>query len=96
MRAKLAPTVSQDLHRLISASPSRRWCHVKHHQGRRPVKKILVAATLAAFGAAVVLPAAAIVGSDGAFAAQKTAMKTAKKKPAKKHKKPSKKSKMAA
>ena len=96
MRAGLVPAVSRDLYRLISAGPSRRWSHVSITKERRPVKKILVAATLAAFGAAVVLPAAAIVSSDGAFAAQKTAMKTAKKKPAKKHKKPAKKNKMAA
>jgi len=51
------------------------------------VKKLLIAAMVAAFGVAVVLPAAAVVGSDGAYAAGKTA----KKKPAKKYKKPKKK-----
>ena len=49
--------------------------------------RLFVAALLAAFGAAVVLPATAIVGSDGAYAAGKTT----KKKPAKKYKKPKKK-----
>ena len=48
---------------------------------------------VAAFGTAVVLPTAAIVSSDGAFAAGKT---TKKKKPAKKYKKPAKKSKTTA
>ena len=50
-------------------------------------EELLIAAMAAAFGAAVVLPAAAIVGSDCAFAAQKTAKKAKKKKPAKKYKK---------
>jgi hypothetical protein len=39
------------------------------------VKKLIIAAMVAAFGAAVVLPAAAIINPDGAFAAQKTAKK---------------------
>jgi hypothetical protein len=56
------------------------------------VKKLVISAMIAAFGAAVVLPIPAIVGSDGAFAAQKTATKTAKKKkPAKMYRKPAKK-----
>jgi hypothetical protein len=41
------------------------------------VKKLMIAAMVAAFGTAVVLPTAAIIGSDGAFAAQKTAKKKA-------------------
>jgi hypothetical protein len=45
------------------------------------MNRLLIGATVAAFGAAVVLPAAAIIGSTGAYAAQKTAGKTAKKKP---------------
>jgi hypothetical protein len=48
----------------------------------RNMKRVLVAATLCAFGAAVLLPAAAVISSNAAFAAQKTG-KTAKK-PAKK------------
>ena len=44
------------------------------------MKKLIIAAMVAAFGAAVVLPAAAIINSDGAFAAQKTAKKIRKKK----------------
>jgi hypothetical protein len=51
------------------------------------VKRLFVAALLAAFSAAVVLPTTAIVGSDGAYAAGKIT----KKKPAKKYKKPKKK-----
>jgi hypothetical protein len=47
----------------------------------------MIGAMLAAFSAAVVLPTGAIVSSDGAFAAQKTAGKTAKKKSTKKYKK---------
>jgi hypothetical protein len=43
------------------------------------MKKLIVAATLAAFGAGVVLPAAPIIGSSGAFAAQKSAAKAKKK-----------------
>jgi hypothetical protein len=54
------------------------------------MKKLIVAATLAAFSAGVVLPAAPIIGSNGAFAAQKTTGKTAKMKK-KAAKKPSKK-----
>ena len=54
------------------------------------MKKLIVAAMLAVFGAGVVLPAAPIIGSNGAFAAQKTAGKTVKKKK-KAAKKPSKK-----
>ena len=50
---------------------------------------MLIAAMIAAFGAATVLPAAAIIASDGAFAAEKT--RSVKKKPAKKYKKPTKK-----
>jgi hypothetical protein len=41
------------------------------------VKRLFVAAPLAAYGAAVVLPATAIVGSDGAYAAGKTTKKEA-------------------
>ena len=44
------------------------------------MRKIIIAAMLAAFGKAVVIPAAAIVGTIGAYAAQKSAGKTAKKK----------------
>jgi hypothetical protein len=52
-----------------------------------PVKKLLIAATVAAFGAAVVLPTAAIIGSTSVQAATK-------KKPAKVMKyRPDKKSK---
>jgi hypothetical protein len=47
-----------------------------------PVKKLIIAAMVAAFGAAVVLPAVAIVQSDSAFA--KSTKKKAAKKPAKK------------
>ena len=36
-----------------------------------PVKKLLIAATVAAFGTAVVLPTAAIVGSESVQAATK-------------------------
>jgi len=43
------------------------------------MKKLIVAATLAAFGAGVVLPAAPIIGSSGAFAAQKSSAKAKKK-----------------
>ena len=49
---------------------------------------MLIAAMIAAFGVATVLPAAAIITSDGAFAAEKR--KTVKKKPAKKYRKPAK------
>jgi hypothetical protein len=50
------------------------------------MRKLILAATVAAFGAGVVLPAASIITSDGAYAAQKSG-KTAKKKAAKKSKK---------
>jgi hypothetical protein len=46
-----------------------------------PVKKLIITAMLAAFGAAVVLPAVAIVQSDSAFA--KTTKKKVVHKPAK-------------
>jgi hypothetical protein len=49
------------------------------------VKKLVIAATIAAFGAAVALPTAAVIGSNGAYAAQKAAEKTPKKKPTKKY-----------
>ena len=48
------------------------------------MRKLILAATIAAFGAGVVLPAASVVTSDVAFAAQK-------KKPAKKGTKSAKK-----
>jgi hypothetical protein len=54
------------------------------------MRKVLAAAMIAAFGATVVLPAVAIVGSDGAFAATQK-KKAKKKKPSKKYKKPAKK-----
>jgi hypothetical protein len=47
------------------------------------MKHLIVAAMIAAFGAAVLLPATAVISSEPAFAAQKKAKKTAKK-PAKK------------
>jgi hypothetical protein len=43
------------------------------------MRKLILAATIAAFGAGVVLPAASIIASDGAYAAQKKSAKTAKK-----------------
>jgi len=48
------------------------------------VKKFIIAALVAAFGAVVVLPAAAIVGSDTASAKTKKMTKKASKKPPKK------------
>ena len=53
------------------------------YSGDCVMKKLIVAATLAAFGAGVVLPAAPIIGSSGAFAAQKSSAKAKKKKSAK-------------
>ena len=52
------------------------------------VKDLIIATMLCAFGAAVVLPAAAVIASDGAFAAQKSGKMTKKaaKKPAQKNK----------
>ena len=49
------------------------------YSGDCVMKKLIVAATLVAFGAGVVLPAAPIIGSSGAFAAQKSAAKAKKK-----------------
>jgi hypothetical protein len=45
------------------------------------MKKLIVAATFAAFGAGVVLPDVPIIGSNEAFAAQKSATKAKKKSP---------------
>jgi hypothetical protein len=50
------------------------------------VKKLLIAATVAAFGAAMVLPTAAIIGSNSAQAAtKKKSAKVMKYKPDKKY-----------
>ena len=54
------------------------------------MKKFFIAAIVAAFGVAVVLPAVAIVGSKGAYAAQSTTGKTAKKKHSKRYHKKTK------
>ena len=50
------------------------------------MKHLIIAATVAAFSAAMLLPATAVIGSTAAFAAQKSAkpMKKSAKKPAKK------------
>jgi hypothetical protein len=50
------------------------------------MKHLIIAAMLGAFGAAMLLPATAVIGSTAAFAAQKSgkAAKKAAKKPAKK------------
>jgi len=51
-----------------------------------PMKHLIVAAMLGAFGAAVLLPASAVISSEPAFAAQKKAAKKPAKKPAQKKK----------
>ncbi len=52
------------------------------------MKQLVIAAMIGAFGAAVVLPTAAVIGSGTAFAAQKSSKTTKKtaKKPAQKKK----------
>ena len=52
------------------------------------MKQLVVAVMLSAFGAAMLLPAVTVIGSTGAFAAQKTSKnaKKAPKKPAQKKK----------
>ena len=74
----------------LSAQPMETLGRLATSPWRWPVKKFVIAALVAAFGATVVLPVAAIVASDGAFAAE-TKKRAKKKKPAKKYKKPAKK-----
>jgi hypothetical protein len=71
----------------LSVQPMETLGHLATSPWRWPVKRFVIAALVAAFGATVVLPVAAIVG---AFAAE-TKKRAKKKKPAKKYKKPAKK-----
>lgn len=87
------PPRQQRPHPLSAVVPIDLWAELIERLGpmrltmERNMKRLVIAAILCAFGAAVVLPAAAVISSEGAFAAQKsgkTAKKATKKAPKKK------------